>query len=86
MLKISEPKTNHAVTLKLEGRLVGPWVEELRAACESHIAAGRDVRLDLTDVTYADRGGVVLLTNLEKRGVELLNCSPFLTEELKIGS
>jgi ABC-type transporter Mla MlaB component len=83
MLKISEPIANHTTTLKLEGRLVGPWVEQLREICESHLAEHRRVKLDFTDVTYADRGGVALLMNLRMRGVELINCSPFLAEELK---
>jgi len=36
MLKISQAgKANHSVTLKLEGRVVGPWVGELRQICEA---------------------------------------------------
>ncbi len=35
MLKISQGRiVNGIVTLKVEGRLVGPWVGELREACE----------------------------------------------------
>lgn len=83
MLKISEPTTNHAVTLKLEGRLVGPWVEELRATCEAHLQAAHRLKLDFAGVSYADRAGVALLVNLSKRRVEIMNCSPFLAEELK---
>src|ERR1044071_4767588 len=83
MLKISEPVTNHAVTLKLEGSLIGPWVNELRAACESRLVNGQCVKLDFTDVTYADHSGVSLLMDLQGRGWELLNCSPFLVEEFK---
>jgi ABC-type transporter Mla MlaB component len=83
MLKISEPTANHATTLKLEGRLVGPWVIQLREICEAQLAQARRVKLDFTDVTYADRSGVLLLLNLRASGVELVNCSPFLAEELK---
>jgi len=86
MLKISEPKANHAVTLKLEGRLIGPWVNQLRETCESHLAEKRSIKLDFADVSYADRGGVQLLMNLRTRGVEFVNCSPFLAEELKTGA
>jgi ABC-type transporter Mla MlaB component len=85
MLKISEPTANHATTLKLEGRLVGPWVNQLREICEAHLVQERRVKLDFADVTYADRGGVALLIALRRRGVELVNCSPFLAEELKAG-
>lgn len=83
MLKISEPAASLATTLKLEGRLIGPWVNQLRETCENHLAEARRVQLDLTDLAYADRGGVTLLMKLRARGVELVNCSPFLAEELK---
>ena len=85
MLKISEPAPNHVTTLKLEGRLVGPWVIQLRDICEAHLAQQHRVKLDFADVTYADRSGVSLLINLRASGVELVNCSPFLAEELKAG-
>jgi len=86
MLKISEPIANHPVILKLEGRIIGPWVNELRDTCESYLKSQRPVKLDFTDVSYADRGGVSLLMKLQVRGVELVNCSPFLAEELKAGT
>ena len=86
MLKISEPTLNHAMTLKLEGRLVGAWVSQLRDICEAHLAQAQRLKLDFTDVTYADRNGVLLLLNLRASGVELVNCSAFLAEELKAGA
>lgn len=86
MLKISEPTANHATTLKLEGHLVGPWVNQLREICEAHLAQEQRLKLDFADVAYADRGGVALLINLRALGVELVNCSPFLAEELKAGA
>jgi ABC-type transporter Mla MlaB component len=83
MLKISEPSANNALTLKLEGRLIGPWVAELKNACERHLATRRSVHLDLADVTFADRTGLELLLHLRAQGVTFLNCSPFLEEELR---
>jgi anti-anti-sigma regulatory factor len=83
MLKISEPMTSRAVTLKLEGRLIGPWVDELKDTCERHLAAERSVNLDFADVTFADRAGLALLLQLRAQGVTLVNCSPFLEEELQ---
>ena len=83
MLKISELAVEHAVTLKLEGRLIGPWVEALRDVCENRLQDGRRWQLDCTDVSYADRAGVFLLLKLQAHGVELMNCSSFLAEELK---
>ena len=83
MLKISEPTANHDVILKLEGRLIGPWVEELRETCDARLKTSRRLKLDFADVSYADRAGVSLLMKLRASGVEMMNCSPFLAEELK---
>ena len=83
MLKISRPTVTTKATLKLEGRLIGPWVEALRDTCEGCLQDGRRMKLDCADVSYADRGGVSLLMKLQARGVELMHCSPFLAEELK---
>lgn len=84
MLKISEAgKTNRSVTLKLEGRVVGPWVGELRHACESLLTGGRLLKLDLADVSFADANGVAALAALRSRGVALTHCSPFVMEQLK---
>ena len=84
MLKISQAgKAGQKFTLKLEGRIVGPWVGELRLICESLLSNGRAMKLDLSDVSYADAEGVELLANLRSRGVAAENCSPFLAEQLK---
>jgi len=84
MLKISQAgKANHSVTLKLEGRVVGPWVDELRQVCEALLTEGRALRLDLADVTFVDADGVGVLANVKSRGVSFANCSPFVEEQLK---
>jgi len=84
MLKISEGKKNQrTLTLQLEGRVVGPWVEELRHVCEPLLADNTRLTLDLVEVSFADESGVTLLTSLSRRGVKLLRLSPFLAEQLK---
>ncbi len=84
MLKISQTeKANHSVTLKLEGRLVGEWVGELRQVCETLLTEGRSLKLDLADVTFADASGVAALSSFKSRGVTFSNCSPFVEEQLK---
>jgi ABC-type transporter Mla MlaB component len=84
MLKISQAgKANPSVTLKLEGRVVGPWVGELRQVCETLLTEGRALKLDLADVTFADSDGVAVLTDFKARGVTLKNCSPFVDEQLR---
>ena len=84
MLKISKVgKANHSVILKLEGRVVGPWVSELRQVCETLLSEGQALKLDLSDVTFADAAGVTVLSNFKSRGATFKNCSPFMEEQLK---
>ncbi|HZS06551.1 MAG TPA: hypothetical protein VFD58_17070 [Blastocatellia bacterium] len=84
MLRISvDNLSDEAATLRLEGRVVGPLVEEARASSEQHLAAGCRLTLDLAEVTFADREGIALLRELMQRQVSFINCSPFMAEQLK---
>jgi len=84
MLKISEGKrAKQAITLRLEGRVVGPWVGELRQICESLLGDSRKLALDMAEVTFADESGLQLMTSLQARGVKLLNATPFVDEQLR---
>lgn len=71
------------MTLRFEGRLVGPWVKEASQVCERLLEANHLLNLDLADLSYLDRAGAILLVDLRTRGVCLLNGSPFLEEQLK---
>ena len=72
MLRISQTGApNHSVTLKLEGRVVGPWVEELRRICEPFLAEDRSLKLDLAEVSYVDAEGVATLNSFKSRGVKV---------------
>ena len=87
MLKISEIESaNHAVTFRLEGRIAGPWVVEMRKACEKILNDGLQLKLDLAEVSYADQTGIAALAGFRSRGVLLSECSPFLAQQLKAGS
>ena len=68
----------------LAGELRGLWVDELGHVVQHGLDAPRAVRLDLADVSFVDRHGVVLLNRLADRGVALVNCSSFVTELLKV--
>lgn len=84
MLKISQVgPVNHAITLRLEGRVVGPWIAELREACAKVMARGHALNLDMAEVLFLDQASVALLSDLKERGVGLVHCSPFVAEELK---
>ena len=83
MLKIELIESGDTPTLRLEGRVIGPWVEELRRSCEPALATGARLSVDLSDVSFVDRDGVELFRSLRKRQVMLLNCSGFVAEQLR---
>lgn len=64
-------------TLKLEGRVAGPWVDEL-ARLIGAPGDGRRLVLDVTDVSFADEAGVRLLRDLAEHQAELRGASMFL--------
>jgi ABC-type transporter Mla MlaB component len=87
MLRISEMgKANRHVVLKLEGRIVGPWVEELSNACQPLLDRNEPLKLDLADVSYVDREGIALLLRLKGHKVILESCTPFVAQELTQGA
>jgi len=59
----------------LEGKLVGPWVEELDRCWEIALAAhpGRTMLVDLADVSFIDDEGRALLARMRQEGVRLLS-------------
>ena len=85
MLRISllTAPTGHTATLRLAGQVRGPWVEELRRACEPILAQGERLLLDLTEVSFIDSDGVDLCRTLRNRKVAIMHCSPFVGEQLK---
>ena len=84
MLRISILKDSEkSIRLTLEGWLVGPWVDELRKESEQHLADSKALRLDLAKVWFVDPRGVALLRELADRRVEYVNCSNFLSQQLK---
>lgn len=83
MLKIFESSVQGQATLQLAGRLAGEWVAELKRACAMACAAHKRVILDFADVVFVDRSGAALIRSLLNEGTSLINCSPFITEQLK---
>lgn len=81
-ISVSEP-VDHSATVRLEGQLVGPWVTELRDACEKLLKQGRALKLDATEVSFIDGEGLALLGMLCRRKASLRGCSPFVREQLK---
>ena len=84
MLKISIiGDSDQAIQFQLEGKLVGPWVEELQRLSDEALSHQKAVSLDLEKVWFVDPRGVTLLRDLAKRQVSELNCSQFVSQQLK---
>jgi ABC-type transporter Mla MlaB component len=84
VLRISLVETlDQAVTIRLEGQVRGPWVDELCQSCEQWLAKGSALDLDLSDVSFIDMEGLALCRRLRDRKVRILHCSPFVAEQLK---
>jgi anti-anti-sigma regulatory factor len=74
MLRISYSQTGARQQWTLCGRLAGPWVQELRAFWQYTRQNAVEPRavMDLSDVTFIDRSGEVLLSEMRNAGVELV--------------
>ena len=72
MLKITVSNSTSGTTFLLSGRLVGPWVEELRQ-CWLQAKPGRTTpcQVDLRDVTFVDEAGTTLLSEMNREGVTI---------------
>jgi len=74
MLRITIAETLTEQRWTLEGRLVHPWVSELRSNWARTGSARRERKcvVDLTAVTFIDKTGERALTALFKQGAEFI--------------
>jgi hypothetical protein len=95
MLRITRSDTPPHVTLRLEGKLLRPWLSEVlgeyararRAtgddAAGDGVSAGvNGVVLDLSAVSFVDAAGVWLLRDLIGQGARVTGCSGFVAQLL----
>ena len=85
MLKISILEGTKQRRLVVEGKLVSPWSDELKAACERAGSGlnGREILIDLKNLTTISEQGETLLLELMKQGVRFRGCGVFTNEILK---
>ena len=74
MLRITIDDEPRTLTLRLEGRLAGPWVRELEACWRGVLASRREriLRVDLTETTSIDAKGQECLAAMHRQGAELV--------------
>ncbi len=74
MLRITIAETLSEQKWTVEGRLVQPWVSELKSCWTQTEPARRERKcvVDLTGVTFIDKSGESALTELCEQGAELI--------------
>lgn len=80
MLRITTIANGITTTLRLEGRLVGDWVDELERCCTGPRAADptRKIEIDASDVEFLDEKGEALLERLYLNGAKLRGGNPYM--------
>lgn len=71
MLRINHSHCQADATLELDGKLIGPWVAELRRTVDSLRAHG-SIHLRLHHLSFADPDGLRLLSDLRRSGIEIV--------------
>ena len=74
MLRITIQENAESLAFQLEGRLVGPWVQELKACWQSarRMHPTKAIRLELRDVTSIDAAGKQFLADAHAQGAEFV--------------
>jgi hypothetical protein len=80
MLKITILDSASELRFRLEGKLSGPWVSELRQCWQtaSSTTSGRGTVADLREVDFVDPEGQQLLSDMHRAGVRLQAVTPLI--------
>jgi anti-anti-sigma regulatory factor len=82
MLRITkEPIDESTILLKLEGKLLEPWIEEIERSING---SANTVKLDLSALTFADAAGIHVLADLVRHGAKLTACSGYVAALLQM--
>ena len=80
MLKITLHDSSAEMRFKLEGKLSGPWVQELQQCWHTaaSTALGRSTVVDLGEIDFVDADGQALLAEMHRHGVRLAAVTPLI--------
>jgi anti-anti-sigma factor len=81
MLRIEKTETDGILTVRLEGKLLAPWLHEFKALFESDTPIP-SMRLNLKDVDFIDAAGLELLSVLRRQGLLIVASSAFVAKLL----
>jgi len=71
MLKITIQTDATGTVFELEGKLAGPWVQELEGCWRRAVIPEQPLRVMLKAVTFIDDAGRTLLIEMHRQGAEL---------------
>ena len=85
MLRISIREVRNERRLVLEGKLIAPWTTVLQRACDvaRQSLRGREIGLDLKNLTVISQEGENLLDALMNEGIKVRGCCVFAREVLR---
>jgi hypothetical protein len=72
MLKITTKTSPAGTVFEVEGKLAGPWVQELEGCWREVSNSERSVRVMLCGITFIDDKGRDLLVEMYRHGAELV--------------
>jgi hypothetical protein len=85
MLKITITNTAKEERWVLQGRLVGPWVKELKANWNKvrHLAERGKCVVNLDEVTFIDKSGERMLRCMSRQGAQLVASDVYVKHVLR---
>jgi hypothetical protein len=89
MLKITTHDYGSRTIFELEGKLAGPWVEEMKECWRMAATANRPIGVLLNQVSFIDHAGKTLLLEMCRSGAEIQGAgcmTSVIVEEIKRGS
>jgi ABC-type transporter Mla MlaB component len=85
-IHIEGEDVTRVVTLRLEGRLVQPWVDELFKTwlqLAERLRQGVGIQADLDAVSFVDESGRLLLGAMSRKGCQLRGKGPYIAALLE---
>ncbi len=79
-IRVSTEAGQMGTTIRIEGRLTGADLPDVRAVCES---AKPRLHLNLSGLRSADSDGIRALRSLSETGAELQGASPYIRQLLE---
>ena len=79
MLRITVHVDGDRCRLQLSGRLCGPWVGETERVWRSAPCSGKEIEVDMAEVTGVDDAGRELLAVMHRAGTRLIAKGVWMT-------